>query len=251
MKTSVTVFSSLLAFAGISHAQTTFTDDFNRANVAPTTNGTNIGPNWVIGDTSSGTNTPEWELINDQIRVNDTVANVVGNSVMWNTTVSLLEGDFTVSSTMTSITNPRQGGIAFFVQDADSFLTFDIQENSNGWKVRQFDDGTETLVTSGSSSGTIDLSTSDYTLTVASTAADNFDLTIVEEATSTTVVSTSFTDSSLAFNSGFAGLYHDNPTGQWTWDDISVSSPIPEPSAFALLLGASGVLVALGRRVRR
>jgi hypothetical protein len=171
---------------------------------------------------------------------------------MWNTTVSLLEGDFTVSSTLSNVTGARRGGIAFFVQNADSFLTFDLQSNGNEWQVRQFDNGTETTVTSGTlSSGVFDYTSSDYTVTVASTAADNFDLTVVEDATSTTVVSTSFTDSTLAFNSGFAGFYYDQNSGQHRWDDISVSSPIPEPSAFALLVGASGVLVALARRVRR
>jgi len=259
MKKTAVFLSSLLGLAVVSHGQTDFTDDFNRQqDVAPTTNGTDIGPDWVIGDQTGGSNSPEWELIGsgtndlDDIRVNQNTTNMVADSVMWNTTVSLAEGDFTVSSTTSQVTGARRSGISFFVQDADSFLAFRARSNDSDWQVVEVDNGSNTTVANGSlSSGTFDYSNSDYTLTVASSAADTFDLSIVEEATGNTVVDTSFTDSTLAFDSGFAGLYYQFETGQVRWDDISVTSPIPEPSSVALFLGGAGLFAVLLRRRRR
>jgi len=114
------------------------------------------------------------------------------------------------------------------------------------------DNGTETTVASGIlSSGTFDYTSSDYTFTVASSVADTFDLSIVEEATATTVVDTSFTDSTLALSSGSAGLYYQVNSGQVRWNDISVASPIPEPSSAALFLGGAGLIAVFLRRRRR
>lgn len=246
MKNSVIVFCSLLAFAGISQGQTTFFDAFSRADVSPTSDGSDIGPNWVIG---SG----EFDLAGGPrrgVRVNENTTAMVANSVMWNTTVGLNEGNFTASTSVYSATAGRRGGIAFFVQDSDSFLSFEIRSGFNDWRVSQFDNGTQTTVTSGTlSSGTF-TADAPFTLTVSSSAADTFDLSVIDETTSTELVLTSFTDSSLAFNSGFAGVYYELNSGQVRWDDFSVTS-VPEPSSVALLTGFAGLSVVLLRRRRR
>lgn len=49
-------------------------------------------------------------------------------------------------------------------------------------------------------------------------------------------------------DTGFAGPYYFQDSGQYLFDDFSASSPIPEPSSAALLIGAVAGLALLRRR---
>lgn len=82
---AIVAFASLLG-ASVAHGQS-FSDDFNRPDTSFSSDGSQIGPNWVVG-------VGEWRILNNQLQ------NSNQNMTIYNTTVGMADaaGEFTTLS---------------------------------------------------------------------------------------------------------------------------------------------------------
>jgi len=249
MKTIIISSALTLLLASSSFAQT-FSDDFIRgADVALTTNGTNIGPNWVIERGEFG--------ITDATTEGILVTDATDNSMMFNTSVGWADvaGE---SSTASVITNTGGlddiwTGIAFNVQPGindDDFYTFRYRSNTTNYQILERDNlsNSQVIISNSDATVTFDANT-DYEMTVSQAFGGAYTFTITEAGSSTVLNPTSsFTDST--YTGGFAGVYHGNGTAGFEWKEFSMST-IPEPNSYALLGGLlAGGIVLMRRRGR-
>lgn len=212
------LFAALTSLAPLHAGE--FVDNFDRQDVAATADGAEIGTGWMIG---SG----EWALIRNRLRVNTNFEAMALNSVMWNTEIGLQNGDFTVSLTRFRVTNPRTCGLAFLIQDADSYRAFrigGISGENTEWELIENDGGAVTVLQVGQAAAPFNSETP-YEITVTSSKKDTLTFKVTDLNTSETVVDTTITQPGLP-DTGFAGPYYFQDSGQYLFDDFAAASPV-------------------------
>ncbi|MGZ0708286.1 hypothetical protein ACWPKO_08110 [Coraliomargarita sp. W4R53] len=248
---------SVIAIASSTTAHA-FSDNFNRADVTATSDGSAIGPNWVNGDSDN-----TWAITSNTAVLTPKNASGSANttSVFYNTSFtqsavddasSTIQADVSVSGVGT------WGGIAFNVQNSTDFYQFRFNAGASGYQLLKVSESdtvagerqVSVLVSTSNASTTFAAGTS-YTLSVTSTVSgtDNiidFSITPVGGGTALNPTTT-VTDSSSAYLGGYAGFTHANDTGAYTFDNFSA---IPEASAYALLAGSLALGFVMVRRRR-
>jgi hypothetical protein len=249
MKNTIITTCLSLIFASVTSAQT-FSDDFIRgADVALTSNGTDIGPNWVIERGEFG--------ISDATTEGIVITDTTGESMMFNTTVGWADavGESSTASVITNTggVNLQWSGISFNVQPGindDNYYLFRYRSDSKNYQILEMDNGlmSQALRLQSDATVTFDANT-DYELTVSQTFGGAYTFTITE-AGSSTVLNPVTTFSDSTYTGGFAGVYHGNPNDVFEWKEFSMST-IPEPNSYALMGGLlAGGIAFLRRRSR-
>jgi hypothetical protein len=217
-----------------------FTDNFNRANVANTTNGALIGAGYVITSVSGAA---EFSIQSNTARTGGAAAtnrvlsyqgfqaeNTGGNS--FTSSIVLTLGVYNQSI------NP---GLAFNFQDANNFYYARIASQTtatttNG--ILQFGQivaGTGTSFTGVNVTGLNIETNVAYTLTIGSTNAGSFTYGLTGGSLN---LSGSFTDNigGVDFTNGYVGLYQIIGSANTQFDDFSVVTVVPEPTTASLLI---------------
>ncbi len=118
-------------------------------------------------------------------------------------------------------------GLAFMVQGADAFHAFRFggpDGESALWELVQVAGDAVTPLESGEASEPWD-SRVPYEVTITSTAPDVYHFKVLNQESSATVVDTTVTQPGLP-DSGFAGPYYQQSSGQYLFDDFSAESPV-------------------------
>jgi hypothetical protein len=246
MKKSIAIISILLGASTVWAAL--ITDNFNRDNVALTTDGSQIGANWV-----SSKAVAQWGISGNRL-ISENPASPAGHAVLYNTGVSTVSGNgtnFTVSLDVMALsgTTDPWAGIVFNYQDANNFYWFRLKGNANNYSLVRFVDGSVQNIVATTAGSNFAFDT-DYTLKVYSSAAYTFDYEIKETLSGTVLVSGTATDADSNFTGGYAGVLQ-STTGadRNSFDNFSVEV-IPEPATIGMLaVGTVGVLAL--RRMRQ
>ncbi|MGZ0656351.1 PEP-CTERM sorting domain-containing protein [Coraliomargarita sp. W4R53] len=253
MNQPLTFLLPLITFA-TSLSAASFSDDFNRsADVAATTIGSEIGTNWTFGANTWGIN----NTATDGRAYTDVQSNAEGgisNTAMWNTTIGMAS-TATESSTVTVDVIGESSlnffGMAFNVQNYNTFYQFRLKFGTNDYQVIEITNGVNThtvLNQSNDVASNFDAS-KNYTLTLVSNVggiAGDYSYTITESGSSTVLNSVStFSDST--FTGGYAGFTYANNNSTYYYDNFSITT-VPEPSSYALLSGSIALLGCFARR---
>lgn len=218
-----------------------FFDDFNRADVVGTSDGTLIGPNYAMTGVTAAV--PTFQIINGQLAM----AGSGNNSI-------LVYRGFPISNSGPGESFTLSADIkAFSAQDGSVIpgLAFNIQNATNFYAVR-FSNGNTAgsgmlqcyIQNGGAVSGPVNVSTpwvktnGVYTLTVASTNAGVFNYSL---SGGTNSVSGTWTVANPAYTNGYAGLYDNSPTSDPRFDNFSVASFSPAASNRLSTAGAVAV----------
>ncbi|MGZ0708283.1 PEP-CTERM sorting domain-containing protein [Coraliomargarita sp. W4R53] len=241
---------SAIAIACTTTAQA-FSDNFNRADVAATSDSSLIGPNWVNGATAN-----TWAIDSNTAVLTPSTGGAT--AAFYNTSFiqSATDGDSSTVEADISLANANTwGGIAFNVQNNTDFYQFRIKANTSSYQlIKVSGDGgtgarsTSALLNSSNATTTFAVNTA-YHLSVTSTVSGtsnimNFSITAVGGSTVFNQ-STTVTDSTSAYLGGYAGLTNGNEGGTYTFDNFSA---IPEPSTYALLTGSLALAIVTIRR---
>jgi len=216
-----------------------FTDDFNRANVANTTNGALIGTGYVI---TSVTGEGNFSIDSNKVRAGGTVGNQRVLSYQGFEAENTGGNSFAASIVLTlGVYNQGiNSGLAFNFQDATNFywarlVSQTAADAGNG--VLQFGqmlDGTATSFT-GVNVPSLNVETGvAYTLSVSSSTAGAFTYGLTG---GTLNLSGSFSDNigGVDFSDGYVGLYQNVANGNTQFDDLSITV-VPEPTTASLLI---------------
>lgn len=251
MKTK-TIASALLGMVicgATTASAVVFTDDFNRADVALTTNGASIGADYVISN--QGTGSAQFQITSNQLATGGTSGPT--NEILSYQGFQLQNTgageSFNLSLDVTTL-NSHSGsvlyGLAFNFTDANNWYAARISTGTSlgtgNFQLVQCVAGTvaQVAVVSNLSIAT----SSAYTMTIASNAAGVFDYTLV--GTSVNINGT-WTDASSPMFDGYAGMYINNTNTNPKFDNFSVTT-VPEPSTWALIgLGSTFMLWNLRR----
>jgi hypothetical protein len=204
---------------------TLVTDDFNRADVAYTTDGSQIRSDWV----ATGGN---WGILNQVLSYTNAVS---VNQVLYNTageTISNTNGySFTVQADVSPKRAAAWGGIIFNYQDPDNYYEARIKGADDSYQIIRYADGaTSTILSKSDADVTFNVG-SFYTLKVTSTNTYDFEFTITRKG-ETTIVNpfTTGTDTLETFSGGRAGLFvssSGNPSFQYDNFILQQISPPP------------------------
>ncbi|MGZ0656353.1 PEP-CTERM sorting domain-containing protein [Coraliomargarita sp. W4R72] len=244
----------LIPLASIAICSTTahaFSDDFNRADVAASTDGSVIGANWVNGTTFNN-----WSIDDNTAIL--TPSSGGATSAFYNTsfTQSAIDGaSSTIEADITLLNSGIWGGIAFNVQNSTDFYQFRLKSDTTAYQIIKVSgDGgtgarsTAALLSTSNASTTFAVGT-DYRLSVTSTVSGTSNImsfSITEVGGSTIFnATTTVTDSTDAYLGGYGGLSNGNDGGTYVYDNFSA---IPEPSTYALLAGSLALAVVTIRR---
>jgi hypothetical protein len=216
-----------------------FTDNFDRADVALTTNGSLIGPDYVI---TSNTGDGFFGIENNQLRT--------GTASGANRVLSYqgFEAENTGGKSFTASIQITLGvynaghnpGLVFNFQDANNFYYARIASQTTATTTNgilqfgQFVAGTVTSFT-GVNVTTLNLETNiAYTLSIASSTAGSFTYGLTG---GTLNLSGSFSDNvgGVDFSDGYVGIYQNTANGSTRWDNLSIEV-VPEPSTASLLI---------------
>jgi hypothetical protein len=213
------------------------TDDFNRAPVDYTSDGSLIRSDWVA---TGGT----WSLTNSALWYANTNS---GNMVLYNTAgLTDSDGDglgFTVRADVKARASSRWGGIMFNYQNPTNFYMFRFKSGFPSYQLIRYQDGTTpTLITKSDALESFAVD-SFYTLTVTSTNAYEFDCIITRKGKSEQLNPFSHAvDGTQAFTGGRAGLYigtAGNPSIEY--DNFLLAQVNPMPTEIGTVgMGLSG-----------
>jgi len=217
-----------------------FTDNFNRANVAYTTNGSLIGAGYVI---TSVTGEGNFSITNNTVLT----GGVAGNHRVLSYQGFEVEntgGNSFAASIVLTLGAYNQGinsGLAYNFQDASNFywarLVSQTAANA-GNGVLQFGQivaGTSTSFT-GVNVTSLNVETGvAYTLSVSSSTAGSFTYGLTG---GTLNLNGSFSDNigGVDFTNGYIGLYQNVANSNTQFDDFSVVTVVPEPTTASLLI---------------
>lgn len=250
MKTK-TIASALLGMVicgATTASAVVFTDDFNRANVALTTNGASIGTNYVI---SSRTGSAQFQITSNQLASGGTTA---GDSILSYQGFQLQNTgageSFNLSLDLTTLSTQSSTllyGLAFNFTDANNWYAARISTGASAgtgnFQLVQCVAGTVTAV-SNISNLSIALS-SVYTMTISSSSAGVFGYTLNGSSVN---ISGTWTDATSPMFDGYAGIYVSGANAGPKFDNLSITT-VPEPSTWALIgLGSTFMLWNLRRR---
>lgn len=223
------------------NAQLVFTDDFNRANTGTVTTGLAMG-NASYAITSANQYNPTLLQILDNAA---TGPGVIGASfaVLSYQGFTLNSANFTVSGLLKA-TSPlaaaEQWGVVWNFQDYNDFYWARIS-SPTGLQIGKMLNGVasaDTYTIPSVATGT------PYTMTVSSTAAYSFGISLVGGATN---FSKTYTDAGNSFTGGYGGALWATPHAHLRVDSLSVTT-IPEPTTWALLAFSLMTVLVIRRR---
>lgn len=220
-----------------------FTDDFNRADVGPTTDGSLIGANYINSITTAHP-LKDWEISGNKLVFPEPGFVSGGNIVLHNTSVQTLSStagsSFSIAADVTVDVNNRWAGVAFNYQDSANYCTLRIGQLSGGTKlVYQFAQvvgGTLTAAAANITDNDNLVLGNTYNVSAAyDQNTDSYTILVKDGATimnGTTTIAGSAVNA--MFVDGYGGLYASGINMSPTYDNLSISS-IPEPATLGLI----------------
>ena len=245
MKTTLVLAAALCCgsvYAGL------YSDDFNRANTAATTDGSVIGANWnIVGN--------EFSIYQQNLQFKGATIN---DNHIYNTNAVTDDGDFTLKVDL--IHNNAANNFNYNIGAVWGIGSKDGTGN-DGWAVRFGDDIWQVLRIHDGGLASLGTGTMNkmlqgvaYTLTISSSANQVWDFSV--DRASDNVNFGSFSASDLSgltstWTGGYGGVFYNNNVSQSRADNFSVESPssIPEPATL-VLIGIAGLGLAATRRLR-
>ena len=230
-----------------------FTDDFNRANVANTSNGTLIGAGYLI---TSVTGEGNFSIDTNKVRAGGAVGNhrVLSYQGFEAENTGGRSFETSVEITLGVYNQLINSGLAFNFQDANNFyyarlVSQTAAEAGNG--ILQFGQivaGTGTSFAGNITGLNVETGVA-YTLTVSSSAAGSFSYGLTG---GTLNLSGNFSDNvgGIDFSDGYVGLYQSISNGNTQFDNFSISV-IPEPASAASVVILICLFAALIYRQRK
>jgi len=218
-------FASLLTLtSGLMAAS--FSDDFNRpSDVGLTPVGLQIGKGWKIGS-------DYWSIENtakDGYLYISEAQNKTNNSVVWNEAVQLKQRNGKRSAAQVDALAEKDNawaGLAFNVQDSDTFYQLRFKSGSNSYQVVRHDNGEIKAIVSRSDASTTFEKGKFYQLTVyLGVDGDNsYRFTITEPGSPEDILNPdrSFENSSLS--QGYAGVSYGNWRTGYQYDNFHVEN---------------------------
>lgn len=229
------VLGGVLWATGPARAQS-FSDNFNRAN------STNIGTGWAdLRNTN-------WAILNNTV-VMQTYEAANAPAILAYTGLTL-SAQYTLSLDVKLDAAGVLVGPAFNIQNATNYYTVRFQENASlsgtgFYQFLKYVNGAPTVL--GSSNGFLGISAGTWYTIAVTNNASSFSFSIVNSATTNTLLTGSAVDASSPFTQGYGGMYSASIGGNY--DNFSIVN-VPEPSALALAMMAAGGIWLLRSRVR-
>lgn len=201
----------------------TVTDDFDRPDVAYTTNMTLIGENWSLDEDSMIL--VEGVPMYDQYSISNGMLHVssVAPSRAFNTEQETVSGDgtnFVLNVSMTPLINSRYMGVVFNYQNATNYYYFRIKSGDTSFHILRVVDGLTEFIGSGSASESFQVG-STYALAVESQVAHNFHVSVAREYVK--IAEGQGTDTGNNFTGGYAGIMMEVNGIAAAYDDFSLS----------------------------
>ncbi|MGZ0654406.1 PEP-CTERM sorting domain-containing protein [Coraliomargarita sp. W4R72] len=224
-----------------------FSDDFTRDfDVSLTETGTQIGSDYVIKSGTYG--------ISDSMGAGTLFTDEISsptNRFIFNTSVTWADSMGESSSQSVVLRTSETGvwaGIVLNVQDADNddYYLFRFNTGSGKYQFLRRDDGSSSTLISKTDAISNFAANTDYEMTVTQTFGGDYAFTITEFG-STTVLNPSTTAFDDTYTGGYSGIYFN---GVGTEASAFNVGTIPEPGAYALLLGVVSFASILVRRRR-
>jgi archaellum component FlaG (FlaF/FlaG flagellin family) len=217
---------------------TMFTDDFNRTDVGPTTDGTVIGANYVNSITGTGP-LKDWQISTNKLVFPEPGYVAGGNAVLYNTSIQTLtsaEGSsFRVEADVTVDISGRWVGVAFNYQNPTNYYALRVSQSSGlqlQYQFVQVVDGV--LVAKVSTSETAGFTLGkEYHLSVSyEQTSDTYTFLIKNGSTVMNTTTSSILGSALdgSFDDGFGGVYASGINMNPTYDNLLVESIVASPA---------------------
>ena len=227
-----------------------FTDDFNRADVGPTTNGSLIGANYVNTNEEK-----DWQISGNKL-VFPEPGYVPGGATLYNTSVQTLtsaEGvSFSIQADVTIDNANRWASLVFNYQGSDNYYSLRVSQDADQpvlkYQFLQVFDGAAAAVVNKKDSDTFTLGHT-YNLSVSyDQSTDNY-IFLVKDGSTILNNTTNILGSELSagFDDGYGGVSSGINMSP-TFDNLSITS-IPEPTTLGLVVGATFALFGI-RRLR-
>ena len=197
-------------------------DDFNRSDVALTTNTSLVGADWIQGNSADD----QWGITSGQL-----VNSASAPGILVNTGANMSSGDgvsFTFSVDLTPVQASRWMGVVLNYQDVDNYYCLWFKTGAGGCYVyKKVDGGALTLLTGGTitASENFALNTA-YAIAVASTNAGEFDVSI---SGGTLTATGTVVDSAQSLTNGYAGLMIEANGVGAKYDNFSLQSSGDQP----------------------
>ena len=244
-------FTALFGLLSWSAQASLFTDDFNRANTASSTNLALLGSGYatVYPPTNS---VPMFQITNNVLKLSGGTAK---NVALYQTAVQTLNtngNSFTVSAditTISAVSGTLLYGLAFNVQTNGYYYALRI--NTGNTNVLQFLEvtPTNTLSTKNFNIGGGLLATNSvYNLSVSSDTAGVFSF-MVTGANLGSGLSGTITAGGTVLSGGYGGIHDSAANVGVSFDNLSITS-IPEPATIGML-GIGAFAVVMIRRMRK
>jgi len=180
----------------------TATDHFDRSDTSYSTNGSNIGINWVA--TAS-----EWKISGNTLAVNG----LGGVAILYDDSLETVSGNgayFTMSADVAVHLDGGWAGIVFHYQNSSNYYVLRIKPGSKYYQLLNCVNGVNATVLSKSDAPQNFVAGTPYTLAVTSLDEHVFNFTITEAGSSTVLNGTTTLDDTVngIHNGGYAGLYN-------------------------------------------
>ena len=182
-------------------------DNFDGTNTVQTAYTVNVdSAGWTQADDGVNGEGNDWFINDSALRLRNREA----NAVLYNTDLEMATGTNTGFSLTADVMGLQAGayvGVVFNYTDETSYYVLRFKAANATYQVLQkTSSGSDTLLNTSLSSGTF-AEDAYYTVTISSTNAGVFDVTIEETGAGNVVVSTNINDSASALTGGYAGLY--------------------------------------------
>ncbi len=232
----------------------TFTDTFNRADVAATSTGSNIGTGYVVAGTNGGNNVEMFGITSNMLTYqgDGTAAVLLQEGIALGDTYSITD-TFTANIQFGTVS----GRLVFGYLDANDYYEFQLADNQTATNpgfaaLFKVTNGNANLLAQGNTSAAV-VQGSTFTLSVGAAAGFTagsqglaFSVYTGTGTGGTSIFSGTYNDTT-ALLGGYAGL---NGTSYYPVSQFTIASDVPEPSTYALLgLGAVGLGFIACRRM--
>lgn len=227
---STIILFSISAMAGPVIADASVSDDFNRSGIGYTNNAAValVNADWTNG----GNPDTQWAISGNKV-ITRTLSGS-GNAVIVNTVLETVSGGgkrFTLSADLMPLIAANWAGVVWGYKDASNYYFLQMKAATNTVFVYKVVNGVASAVGNSAAASANFLVGGTNTVTITSTNAYNFNVTITDKGTGATLLSTSRTDTGSSFADGYAGLILTTPgnTSRFAFDNFSLQGTLQEP----------------------